>query len=97
MAYDCYYNESWQMLEERFANDVAEASKDNVAANARIQYVWDPENRDCIDAPAEAHGSRRYPVTQSLLITPCQNGRPKTAGKRAERGKRAALVLSLRS
>jgi len=42
-------NTSWQILEVRIDSDT----------NPHKQFVWDPENRDYIDAPAEAHGARR--------------------------------------
>jgi len=45
---DYYYNEAWQVLEERFAEDVDEADKDDPATTMRCQYVWDIRY---IDAP----------------------------------------------
>jgi RHS repeat-associated protein len=45
---DFYYNEAWQVIEERFAEDVDEADKDDPAATMRCQYIWDMRY---IDAP----------------------------------------------
>jgi RHS repeat-associated protein len=45
---DYYYNEGWQVLEERLAEDVDEADKDDPATTMRCQYVWDIRY---IDAP----------------------------------------------
>ena len=45
---DFYYTTSWQVLEERLADDVTTANKGNLATNVYRQYVWDPRY---IDAP----------------------------------------------
>jgi len=45
---DYYYNEAWQVLEERLAEDVDEADKDDPATTMRCQYIWDIRY---IDAP----------------------------------------------
>jgi len=45
---DYYYNEAWQVLEERFAEDVDEADKDDPATTMRCQYIWDIRY---VDAP----------------------------------------------
>jgi len=45
---DYYYNEAWQVLEERLAEDVDEGDKDDPATTMRCQYIWDIRY---IDAP----------------------------------------------
>ena len=49
---DYYYDESWQVLEERFAGGVSDANKDTQTtvdgAAARVQWLWDVRY---IDAP----------------------------------------------
>jgi len=37
---DYYYTRSWQVIEERQADNVITANKENVATTARCQYVW---------------------------------------------------------
>ena len=43
---DYYYNEDWQVLEERVATDLAPANKGTPAAAAKVQYLWDPRYID---------------------------------------------------
>ena len=45
---DYYYNEEWQVLEERGAVGVSTVDKGEVATDASVQYLWDPKY---IDSP----------------------------------------------
>jgi RHS repeat-associated protein len=45
---DYYYNEEWQVLEEREAVGVSTVDKGEVATDASVQYLWDPKY---IDSP----------------------------------------------
>jgi RHS repeat-associated protein len=38
---DYYYNESWQVLEERFADDVSTQNKGTPATAVSVQWLWD--------------------------------------------------------
>jgi RHS repeat-associated protein len=39
---DFYYNEDWQVLEERLATNVEDDDKGQVASAPSVQYLWDP-------------------------------------------------------
>lgn len=57
---DYYYSESWQVFEERFANDVSSQNKDTPATAAKYQYVWDMRYIDapvCRDEDKNADGA----------------------------------------
>jgi RHS repeat-associated protein len=43
---DSYFNEAWQVLEERVAAAVYAADKGQVATDASVQYLWDPRYID---------------------------------------------------
>ena len=45
---DSYYNEEWQVLEERVAVALPTVDKGEVATDASVQYLWDPRY---IDSP----------------------------------------------
>ena len=71
-AHPTRYTRTWQVIEERQADDVSTANKENVATTARCQYVWDrryihaPVLRDRdTDADGECDDERLFYLTDA--------------------------------
>jgi len=69
---DYYYTRSWQVIEERQADDVTTANKENPATTARCQYVWGARYLDDIvlrdrdtDADGDCDDERLFYLTDA--------------------------------
>jgi hypothetical protein len=64
---DYYYNESWQVLEERFG--LEQTDKDDVATAVKVQWLWDMRY---IDAPVlrwrDADGNSENGLEETLYF-----------------------------